>query len=43
MKELKISVENATATYDNADANGESCWSRCLFNGQVFAQDIKDQ
>ena len=42
MKELKISVENARAAYDNTDANGRELLEH-LLGKEVFAQDIKDR
>lgn len=42
MKELKISVENARAAYDNTDANGRELLEY-LLGKEVFAQDIKDR
>ena len=42
MKELKISVENARAAYDNTDANGRKLLEY-LLGKEVFAQDIKDR
>jgi len=42
MKELKISVENARAAYDNTDANGRELLEH-LFGKEIFAQDIKDK
>lgn len=42
MKELKISVENARAAYDNTDANGRELLEH-LLGKEIFAQDIKDR
>lgn len=42
MKELKISIENARAAYDNTDANGRELLEH-LLGKEVFAQDIKDR
>lgn len=42
MKELKISVENARAAYENTDANGRELLEH-LLGKEVFAQDIKDR
>lgn len=42
MKELKISVENARAAYDNTDANGRELLEH-LLGKEVFTQDIKDR
>lgn len=42
MKELKISVENARAAYDNTNANGRELLEH-LLGKEVFAQDIKDR
>lgn len=42
MKELKISVENARAAYDNTDANGRELLEH-LFGKEIFTQDIKDK
>lgn len=42
MKELKISVENARAAYDNIDANGRELLEH-LLGKEIFAQDIKDR
>ena len=41
-KELKISAENALASYNNTDANGRELLEH-LFGKEIFAQDIKDK
>ena len=41
-KELKISVENALAAYNNTNTNGRVLLEN-LFGKEIFTQDIKDK